>query len=87
MERVRTALEQGARARGFESDLWTLERVSRVVAAVTGVVLSRASVRLGWSLQRPGGRVRVRYVGLRGGRAPAMSDSRFMIMQECPSQP
>lgn len=59
VERVRTALEQGAQAHGFESDLWTLERVSRVVAAVTGVVLARASVwrlltvRLGWSLQRP----------------------------------
>ncbi|MFG3285183.1 winged helix-turn-helix domain-containing protein [Streptomyces sp. NPDC048111] len=59
VEAVRTALEQGARAHGFEADLWTLERVGEVVARVTGVVLSRASVwrlltgRLGWSLQRP----------------------------------
>jgi len=52
-------LEQGARAHGFEADLWTLERVGAVVTRATGVVLSRASVwrlltgRLGWSLQRP----------------------------------
>ncbi|MFV0128630.1 IS630 family transposase [Streptomyces sp. HMX112] len=59
VERVRTALEQGAQAHGFEAALWTLERVGLVVERVTGVVLSRASVwrlltgRLGWSLQRP----------------------------------
>lgn len=59
VEQVRTALEQGAQAHGFEADLWTLERVSLVVERVTGVSLSRASVwrlltgRMGWSLQRP----------------------------------
>ncbi|MGW1871673.1 winged helix-turn-helix domain-containing protein [Streptomyces mauvecolor] len=59
VEQVRTALEQGAQAHGFEADLWTLERVGLVVERVTGVSLSRASVwrlltgRLGWSLQRP----------------------------------
>ncbi|MFJ8498171.1 winged helix-turn-helix domain-containing protein [Streptomyces sp. NPDC093992] len=59
VEAVRTALEQGARAHGFEADLWTLERVGVVVERVTGVTLARASVwrlltgRLGWSLQRP----------------------------------
>ncbi|QEU83576.1 winged helix-turn-helix domain-containing protein [Streptomyces viridosporus] len=59
VEQVRTALEQGARAHGFEADLWTLERVGVVVERVTGVTLARASVwrlltgRLGWSLQRP----------------------------------
>ncbi|MDQ0808552.1 transposase [Streptomyces sp. B3I7] len=58
VEMVRTALEQGAQAHGFEADLWTLE-VGAVVTRTTGVVLSRASVRrlltgrLGWSLQRP----------------------------------
>ncbi|SBU96259.1 Winged helix-turn helix [Streptomyces sp. MnatMP-M77] len=44
VERVRTAVEQGAQAHGFEADLWTLERVGLVVERVTGVVLSRASV-------------------------------------------
>lgn len=59
VEAVRAALEQGARAHGFEADLWTLERVGVVVERVTGVRLARASVwclltgRLGWSLQRP----------------------------------
>ncbi|MFJ6662203.1 winged helix-turn-helix domain-containing protein [Streptomyces sp. NPDC091377] len=62
VEAVRVALERGARAHGFEADLWTLERVGAVVTRTTGVVLSRASVwrlltgRLGWSLQRPGRR-------------------------------
>lgn len=31
VEQVRTALEQGAQAHGFEADLWTLERVGPVV--------------------------------------------------------
>jgi transposase len=59
VDQVRTALEQGARAHGFDSELWTLERVGRVVEDTTGVALARASVwrlltvRLGWSLQRP----------------------------------
>ncbi|MFI9825646.1 IS630 family transposase [Streptomyces sp. NPDC052013] len=59
VEQVRTALEQGAQAHGFEADLWTLERVGMVIECATGVSLSRASVwrlltgRLGWSLQRP----------------------------------
>ncbi|WP_285496045.1 winged helix-turn-helix domain-containing protein [Actinomadura sp. NBRC 104425] len=59
VEQVRAALEQGARAHGFEADLWTLERVGQVVERVCGVRLSRASVwrlltaRLGWGLQRP----------------------------------
>ncbi|MFF4849437.1 winged helix-turn-helix domain-containing protein [Streptomyces sp. NPDC001194] len=59
VEEVRTALERGAQAHGFEADLWTLERVGVVVERVTQVSLSRASVwrlltgRLGWSLQRP----------------------------------
>lgn len=59
VEAVRTALEQGAQAHGFEADLWTLERVGVVVERVTGVTLARASVwrlltgRLGWTLQRP----------------------------------
>lgn len=66
VETVRAALERGARAHGFEADLWTLERVGVVVDRVTGVSLSRASVwrlltgRLGWSLQRPERRARER---------------------------
>ncbi|MFE6447474.1 winged helix-turn-helix domain-containing protein [Nocardiopsis dassonvillei] len=59
VEQIRMALEEGALAHGFTSDLWTLERVGLVVERTSGVRLSRASVwrlltvRLGWSLQRP----------------------------------
>lgn len=65
-EQVRRALEQGAQAHGFAADVWTLERVARVVERVTGVELAPASVwrlltvRLGWSLQRPERRARER---------------------------
>ncbi|MCY9785705.1 winged helix-turn-helix domain-containing protein [Nocardiopsis sp. EMB25] len=59
VKQVRAALEQGAQAHGFASELWTLERVGLVVERVTGVELAPASVwrlltvRLDWSLQRP----------------------------------
>lgn len=58
-ERVRAALLEGARAQGFDSELWTLERVQQVVARLTGVELSIPSVwrlltvRLGFTAQRP----------------------------------
>ncbi|GAA4112855.1 hypothetical protein GCM10022284_64360 [Streptomyces hundungensis] len=39
----RAALEQSARAHGFEVDSWPLERVGAVVEREEGVVLSRAS--------------------------------------------
>ncbi|MGW9436359.1 hypothetical protein [Streptomyces sp. NPDC055607] len=63
VERVRAALEQGARAHGCEADLWTLERVGPVVERVTAAALSPVSVRRlptgrpGWSLRRPERRV------------------------------
>jgi transposase len=59
VEQIRVALEEGALAHEFASDLWTLERVDLVVKRQTGVCLSRASVwrlltqQLRWSLQRP----------------------------------
>ena len=63
---VEQALLQGARANGFATDLWTLDRVAQVVQRVTGVRLARASTwrllvgRLGWSLQRPERKARER---------------------------
>jgi transposase len=42
LAKVEQALLQGAMANGFDTDLWTLERVA--------VILRR---RLGWTLQRP----------------------------------
>ncbi|MFI1259001.1 helix-turn-helix domain-containing protein [Streptomyces netropsis] len=44
VEQVRTALEQGAQAHGFEADLWTLERVGLVVERVTGIVVAGVGV-------------------------------------------
>jgi transposase len=64
--RVEQALLQGAKANGFDTDLWTLDRVAQVVRRVTGVRLARASTwrllvgRLGWSLQRPDRKARER---------------------------
>jgi transposase len=49
----------GAMANGFDTDLWTLERVAVVITQLTGVRYHPGHVwvilrhRLGWSLQRP----------------------------------
>jgi transposase len=59
LAKVEQALLQGARANGFETDLWTLERVAVVITQLTGVRYHPGRVwvilrrRLGWSLQRP----------------------------------
>jgi transposase len=59
LAKVEQALLQGAQANGFDTDLWTLERVAVVITQLTGVrhhpghvwvILRR---RLGWTLQRP----------------------------------
>jgi transposase len=59
LEQVRQALEQGALAHGFATDVWTLPRVAEVIEQVTGVAYHPGHVwkilrrRLGWRLQRP----------------------------------
>jgi transposase len=59
LARIEQALLQGARANGFDTDLWTLERVAVVISQLTGVrhhpghVWSILRHRLGWTLQRP----------------------------------
>jgi transposase len=59
VEQVEQALLKGAKANGFTTDLWTLDRVAQVIQRLTGVRLAPASVwrllhqRLGWSVQRP----------------------------------
>jgi transposase len=56
---VDRALRQGARAHGFGTDLWTVERVAAVIEATTGVHYHSGHVwkllrdKLGWSRQRP----------------------------------
>jgi transposase len=59
LARVEEALLAGAMANGFDTDLWTLERVAVVITQLTGVRYHPGHVwvvlrhRLGWSLQRP----------------------------------
>ena len=59
LEAVKQALSEGARARGFATEVWTLERVGQVITQLTGVTYHRGHVwkllrrRLGWRLQRP----------------------------------
>jgi transposase len=59
LAKVEQALLQGARANGFATDLWTLERVAVVVCQLTWVRYHPGHVwvilrhRLGWTLQRP----------------------------------
>jgi transposase len=43
------ALRQGARAHGFDSDHWTLERITTVIERLTGVAYHRGHV---WKLLR-----------------------------------
>ena len=55
---VERALRQGALAHGFDSDLWTLQRIAVVVEGVTGVChhpshIWRILRAMGWSVQRP----------------------------------
>jgi transposase len=53
------ALRQGARAHGFDSDHWTLDRVATVIERLTGVSYHRGHVwkllrhRMGYRLLRP----------------------------------
>jgi transposase len=59
LEAVRQALRQGARAHGFDTDHWTLERIATVIEQVAGIAYHPGHVwkllrrRLGWRLQRP----------------------------------
>jgi transposase len=59
LARIEQALLQGARANGFDTDLWTLERVAVVITQLTGIRHHPGHVwvilrhRLGRSLQRP----------------------------------
>jgi transposase len=59
LAKVEQALLAGAMANGFDTDLWTLERVAVVITQRTGVryhpghVWSILRRRLGWTLQRP----------------------------------
>lgn len=62
---VDQALRQGARAHGFNTDLWTLPRVASVIERSTGVHYHPGHVwkilgAMKWTLQRPAKRARER---------------------------
>lgn len=62
---LETILLQGAKAAGFATDLWTLERVARVIAHRFGVSYHPGHVwyilrGMGWSAQKPARRARER---------------------------
>ena len=58
LKRIERALLRGARANGYPTELWTLPRITEVIAALTGVTYHPGHVwrlmgQLGWSPQRP----------------------------------
>jgi transposase len=63
------ALREGARAHGFDTDHWTLERITTVIERVTGVTYRRGHV---WKLLRH----RLHYRLLRPARRAVERDER-----------
>lgn len=58
LAKVEKALENGPKANGYPTDLWTLARVAEVIEKITGVKYHPGHVwkvlrRMGWSRQRP----------------------------------
>jgi transposase len=59
LDAIEQALLEGALAHGFDTDVWTLDRIAVLIQDLTGEALSNPSVwrllrgRLGWSVQRP----------------------------------
>jgi transposase len=59
LAKIEQALLAGAKAAGFDTDLWTLERIGVVITQLTGVrhhpghIWKLLRQRLGWTLQRP----------------------------------
>ena len=65
LRKVEQALRQGARANGFDTDLWTLPRVALVIERVSGVHYHPGHVwkilgAMDWTLQRPAKQARER---------------------------
>ena len=58
LDQVEQALLAGARAHGYDTDLWTLARVAQVIQQQTGITHHPGHVwrllrQLGWTPQRP----------------------------------
>ena len=66
LNKIDIALRKGARANDFNTDLWTLRRVAKVIEEITGVHYHQGHVwrilrdSMGWSLQRPAKRAKER---------------------------
>jgi transposase len=65
LQQVEKALRRGARANGFDTDLWTLPRVALVIERVSGVRYHPGHVwkilgAMDWTLQRPAKQARER---------------------------
>lgn len=66
LKAIENALLEGARAHGFNTDLWTLKRVAKVIESLTGISFTIPHVwwvlrnKMGWSLHRPAKRARER---------------------------
>jgi transposase len=65
LRQVDKALRKGARAHGFDTDLWTLPRVAKIVERLTGVHYHPGHIwkilgAMDWSLQRPAKQARER---------------------------
>jgi transposase len=69
LHRIDQALRQGARAHGFDSDHWTLDRVAAVIERLTGVSYHRGHA---WKLLRH----RLHYRLLRPARRAVERDER-----------
>lgn len=65
LEQVKQALLEGPRAHGYDTELWTLDRIIGLVLAKTGIRYSQTHIwrllkRLGWSCQKPERKARER---------------------------
>jgi len=65
LERIEKALPRGPEALGYETNLWTSQRIAHLIEREFGIQYHPGHVwrilrRLGWSCQRPAGRARER---------------------------
>jgi transposase len=65
LKRIERALKRGPGALGYDTELWTTDRVTALIEEETGVRYHPGHVwkilrKMGWSCQRPTGRARER---------------------------
>jgi transposase len=93
LARLEQELLKGPRAQGYRSELWTLERIGRLIRKLFGVRYHRGHVwrllgQMGWSAQRPALRARERdeeaIAHWRRRRWPAKKGSHPAGSVDCP---